>query len=74
LSALSGTDIVVPSIAHTNSPRQRAAPAAGPATSPNNAANGLTPTRRRAWASAEDVGMATGNPSRPAINLAHTCR
>jgi hypothetical protein len=40
---------------------------------PCEPARGATPTRLRALANAEDVGVATANPSRPATSLAPTC-
>jgi hypothetical protein len=74
---LSGTLIVVPSIAHTTSPRHRTGPAvvtAGPRSRSNNTRTGAAPTRRRAWVNAAVLGWATGSPSRPATRRCHTCR
>ena len=73
LAPLSGTNKVVPSMAHTSSPRQRATPAAGPRTRSNSSANGLTPIRRKAWESAELPGTLMDRPA-PAANRARTCR
>jgi hypothetical protein len=67
---------MVPSIAVTNRPRQYtpfvAELAAGPRSRSNRARSGATPIRRRGWASAEAVGVATVNPSSPEIIFAHT--
>lgn len=74
---VSGQHIMVPSIAVTSRPRQYtplvAGEAAGPRSKSNRARSGATPIRRRAWASAETTGVATVNPSSPAIIFAHTC-
>jgi hypothetical protein len=68
---------MVPSIAVTNRPRQYtpfvAELAAGPRSRSNRARSGATPIRRRGWANAEAVGVATVNPSNPEIIFAHTC-
>lgn len=74
LAALLGTNIEVPSMAQTNRPRQRAAPAAGPRTRVNNSRSGATPTRRIACDSAEEPGQATVAGSRPATSRAQTWR
>jgi hypothetical protein len=69
-----GTSSVVPSIATITSPNAPApgvpGPASGPASRENSSSNGLTPSRRRALASAEapgtrQPGPASG-PSQPA--------
>jgi len=74
---VSGQHIMVPSTAVTSSPRQYTplvpSPAAGPRSRSNKARNGATPIRRRAWASAPAVGVATANPASPAVSFAHTC-
>jgi hypothetical protein len=59
LAGLSATVMMVPSIAHTSSPRHRTGPAmvaAGPRSRSNNARNG-GPTRRRALVNASSLGV-----------------
>ncbi|GAA3215417.1 hypothetical protein GCM10020216_088360 [Nonomuraea helvata] len=77
-AAVSGTAIVVPSIAQTRHPRHHtpgvAIPAAGPRSSSHSHRTGSTPTRRRACTSALAVGTATFSPVSPAVSLCHTCR
>jgi hypothetical protein len=71
---------MVPSIAHTNRPRQYTPrrllgsplPASSPRSRSNNARNGARPIRRRTAASALGVGRTTSSPLNPAHIRAHT--
>src|SRR6266545_1673617 len=76
LAGVSGTLMVVPSIAHTSSPYQRtpvvAPTAAAPRSRSNSQRSGLALRRRLACDNAPTLGEATGMPARPAVSLRHT--